>query len=78
MNTTKLSATALTTNNSGDEPTIHDLIAEMRQLRRHAIKAELNLQYFRLLNAATPGGRRDAFRQLTDLKHEERRMALNS
>ena len=69
---------ASTPKDSGDEPTIHDLIAEMRQLRRYAIKAELNLQLFKLLNAATPGGRRSAFKQLSDLKLEERRMALNS
>ena len=78
MKSIKSSAVALTPSDSGDELTIHDLIAEIRQLRRCAIKAELNLQYFRLLNASTPGGRRNAFRQLADLKHEEQRMAATA
>ena len=87
MNNSTFSNAAPTRNNSNatstssdlhDDFTVDDLINSIHELRDHTLQVELNVEYFRLLNAETNGGRRAAWNRLKALKKEQRRMALNS
>ncbi len=58
-----------------DDFTVDDLINSIHELRDHTLQVELNVEYFRLLNAATKGGRRAAWNRLKALKQEQKRAA---
>ena len=78
MNNSTTATAAPTRNNSNDGLTVADLIKSIHDLRDHTLQVELDVEYFRLLNAETNGGRRAAWNRLKALKKEQRRMALNS
>ena len=75
MDFTTTATAALTPSNSHDDFTVDDLIKTTRELRDHALQVELNIEYFRLLNAATRSGRRAAWNRLKALKQEQQRVA---
>ena len=78
MDINKSSAVALTPNDSGDDFTVNDLINATHELRDHALQVELDVEYFRLLNASTKSGRRAALARLKALKQERQRLGVRS
>ena len=64
--------------NSLDDFTVNDLIKATRDLRDHALQVELDVEYFRLLNAATNSGRRAALARLEALQQEQQRLGVGS
>ncbi len=78
MNNSTTATAAPTSSDSRDDLTVVDLINSIHELRDHTLQVELDVEYFRLVNAETNGGRRAAWNRLKALKKEQRRMALNS
>ena len=65
-------------NESHDDLTVVDLINSIHELRDHTLQVELDVEYFRLVNAETNGGRRAAWNRLKALKQEQKRAAAGS
>ncbi len=78
MNNITTANTAPTSSDLHDDLTVVDLINSIHELRDHTLQVELNVEYFRLLNAATNGGRRAAWNRLKALKQEQQRVAARS
>ncbi len=78
MNNTTAALAAPTSSNSHDDFTVIDLVKATRALRDHALQVELDVEYFRLLNASTKSGRRAALARLKALKQEQQRLGMRS
>ena len=75
MNNITTANAAPTSSDLHDDFTVDDLINSIHELWDHTLQVELNVEYFRLLNAETNAARRTAWNRLKALKQEQKRAA---